>query len=91
MLRLLTNNPHFKTTCTYDCIDAIGYLQLVREREEELSQQAAAEAEKRKPKSRKEEPTFEPKAFTSGVGKYINPTTMYVWLDENMVNRLLLT
>lgn len=45
------------------------------ERETELSKQAQAEQEKSRPKSRKEEPNTAPRAFTSGVGKYINPTT----------------
>ncbi|XP_052800214.1 RING-type E3 ubiquitin-protein ligase PPIL2-like [Mya arenaria] len=50
--------------------------ELANEREDELSRQAAAEAEKRKPKSRKEEPKIEHKVFSAGVGKYINPSTL---------------
>lgn len=50
--------------------------QLSKEREEELSRQAQGEAEKKKPKSRKEEPSVIPKSFSSGVGKYINPSTL---------------
>ncbi|XP_053375237.1 RING-type E3 ubiquitin-protein ligase PPIL2-like [Mercenaria mercenaria] len=50
--------------------------QLAKEREEELSRQAQEESEKKKPKSRKEEPNLVPKSFTSGVGKYINPSTL---------------
>lgn len=50
--------------------------ELAKERQEELSRQAKAEAEKNKPRSRREELAGEvkPTAFKQGVGKYINPT-----------------
>ena len=53
-------------------------LQLAKERQEELSRQASVEAEKNKPRTRKEEVAGEvkPTAFKQGVGKYINPTVL---------------
>ncbi|KAH3884429.1 hypothetical protein DPMN_008407 [Dreissena polymorpha] len=60
----------------------LSVCQLLKEREEELGRQATAEAEKRKPKSRKEEPTLVTKTFTAGVGKYINPTAVKRQISE---------